>query len=103
MSELPNVINVDFDRTLTMPEGDEWQPANECEPYGEMVGAIRNAYFNGSQVIVWTARQWNEAPKVAGWLTAHEVPYHGLKCGKGGSECYVDDKAMTPDEFMKLI
>lgn len=101
--ELPKVINVDFDKTLTDPDECEWSEAHKREPNREMVDAVRQAYISGCQVIVWTARQWYEAPQVAGWLTAHEIPYHGLRCGKGGSECYVDDKAMTPEEFLEMV
>lgn len=93
------LVGVDFDKTLTEPEQDEWRPAFEQDPRQDVIEAVEEAYKNGKKVIIWTARQWTEAPQVAGWLTAHEVPHHGLKCEKGGADLYVDDKAITPEEF----
>ena len=103
MNDLPSVINVDFDKTLTDPEADEWKPAFQCEPWPDMITGVRNAYESGSRIIIWTARQWYEAPEVAGWLTANKVPYHGINMGKGGSEIYIDDKSCKPEEFLKMI
>lgn len=94
------LVNVDFDRTLTDPEEDEWAEAFRREPNDEMVEAVREAYFSGYLVVVWTARQWWEAPQIAGWLHAHEVPFHGLRCSKGGSDRYIDDKAISPEDFL---
>lgn len=94
-------LNIDFDNTLTDPEEDEWAPAHRQEPNEEMIEAVYQAYVSGREITVWTARQWNEAPKVAGWLIAHEVPFHGLMCGKGGSDLYVDDKAVEPEAFIE--
>lgn len=93
------LIGVDFDKTLTDPDQDEWAEAYQQEPNEEMIEAVREAYFDGKKIVIWTARQWEEASQVAGWLTAHDVPYHGIKCGKGGAEKYVDDKTVSPDEF----
>lgn len=98
--EEPLLLAVDFDKTLTDPESDEWNPADEQQPNREVIKAVREAYISGTKVVIWTARQWSEAPKVAGWLTAHEVPYHGLRCGKGGADQYVDDKTVSPAEFV---
>lgn len=99
MAEGP-LIGVDFDKTLTDPDQDEWAAAYEQEPQEDVIEATREAYFGGAKIVIWTARQWPEAPQIAGWLTAHEVPYHGLRCGKGGAEKYVDDKAISPTEFI---
>lgn len=92
-------IAVDFDRTLTDPTEDEWAEAHERAPNEDMIEEVREAYISGDQIIIWTARQWTEAPQIVGWLHAHEVPYHGIKCAKGGADQYIDDKAITPTEF----
>lgn len=97
MSEL---ICVDFDGTLTDPNKDEWLPAFEQEPNSEMIAAVYDRYISGDKIIIWTARRWDEASEVAGWLTAHKVPFHGLRCNKGGADLYVDDKAERPEEFL---
>jgi phosphoserine phosphatase len=97
--EEADLIAVDFDKTLTDPSRNEWSPAYDQDPNAPVIEATREAYKNGVKVVVWTARQWSEASQVAGWLTAHEVPYHGLRCGKGGADGYVDDKSIRPKEF----
>lgn len=96
----PQLIGVDFDKTLTDPDQDEWKPAIKQEPWDEMIEAVREEYRSGTKIVVWTARQWSEAAQVKGWLTAYEVPHHGLMCGKGGADKYIDDKAVTPEEFV---
>lgn len=96
-----SVYNIDFDKTLTDPDEDEWAPAFKRKPNDEMLAFVEGLYINGDQIIVWTARQWREAPQIVGWLIAHEVPFHGVMCGKGGSDHYVDDKAITPEEAVK--
>jgi hydroxymethylpyrimidine pyrophosphatase-like HAD family hydrolase len=97
MSEL---IGIDFDKTLTDPDQDEWASPFDREPNEEMIAAVNDVYIRGHKVIIWTARRWNEASEIAGWLTAHEVPYHGLRCEKGGADMYVDDKATGVQEFI---
>jgi hydroxymethylpyrimidine pyrophosphatase-like HAD family hydrolase len=96
----PELIAVDFDKTLTDPDQDEWKPAFQQEPRQEMIDKVVDTYEKGIKIIIWTARQWSEAAQVKGWLTAHEVPHHGLMCGKGGADQYVDDKAIQPEEFL---
>lgn len=94
------LVNIDFDKTLTDPDEDEWDEAFRLDPNDPMIEAVREAYFSGYLIIVWTARQWWEAPQIVGWLHAHEVPFHGIRCGKGGSDAYVDDKSIRPEEVI---
>lgn len=96
--ERGELLAVDFDGTLTDPDQDEWRPAEDCEPQEQVIDLVREAYFDGAKVIVWTARQWTEASQIAGWLDIHEVPYHGLRCGKGGAEQYLDDKTVPTED-----
>jgi hypothetical protein len=97
---MTQLICVDFYRTLTDPSEDEWRPAFEQKPNEEMIEKVHQSYISGNKIVIWTARKWKEAPQVAGWLTAHEVPFHGLRCGKGGADRYIDDKAERPEEFL---
>lgn len=97
--ERNTLLAVDFDKTLTDPDQDEWAPAYQQEPNPAVIEAVRETYISGVHVIIWTARQWDEASEVAGWLTAHDVPFHGLRCGKGGADAYVDDKMVSPEDF----
>ena len=82
--EKKKVFNIDFDGTLTLTDSGA--------PYQEMIEKVRNLYYNGDIIIIWTARLWEDAAHVAAWLTKHNVPYHGIKMEKGGSDIYIDDR-----------
>jgi hypothetical protein len=51
--------------------------------------------MSGHIIIVWTARLWENAPDMVSWLIKHRVPFHGVMMGKGGSDQYLDDKAVV--------
>ena len=67
MAEGP-LVAVDFDKTLTDPDQDEWGDAFDQEPNSDVIEAVREEYFDGKKVIIWTARQWSEAAQIAGCL-----------------------------------
>lgn len=92
-------LGIDFDKTLTDPDADEWSKAKDNDPNEDMIEAVREAFRSGKTIIIWTARQWWEAPQIVGWLQTYEVPFHGLRCGKGGADRYVDDKTESPEKF----
>lgn len=93
-------LNVDFDHTITCPSSDEYLSPGDQNPNQEIIDKLWEAYFNGKTIIVWTARPWRDANELAGVLTLWDVPFHGVMMAKGGSDLYVDDKAMTPDRFV---
>lgn len=93
------VYNIDIDGTLTNGEP-FW--AKEPTPNQPVIDAVRALYQSGNVVIVWTARQWEYAPETVAWLTKHKVPFHGVFMGKGGSDCYVDDKTITVQQLLEL-
>jgi len=99
--ENPNrkVFCIDFDHTLTAdPKGTY---PEDPEPEFNMIKAINRIYRQGNIIIIWTARQWNNAPFLISWLTRYSVPYHGIRMEKGGSDVYLDDKMVSIDEFLK--
>lgn len=94
------LIAVDFDHTLTETD-DEYHFGSE-RPNHEMIAWVRDRYYEGHVINIWTARPWDEAGYIAGLLTMWGVRYHGLRCEKGGSDMYVDDKAYTPWDVVSL-
>lgn len=54
---------------------------------------LRNQFYKGNIIIIWTARMWSNAPEVVAFLEKNSIPYHGLKMNKGGADTYFDDKA----------
>jgi hypothetical protein len=89
---------VDFDNTLTTGDVAYWD-GERPKPDHDVLEAVRQHYYEGGTVIVWTARPWSEASAIAAHLTEWGVPYHGIRCEKGSGDVYVDDKAVTPEAF----
>jgi len=91
-------LAVDFDGTLTRGDVEYWE-GERPEPDEDVIEATREHYRSGGTVIVWTARPWREAGRIAAHLTEWGVPYHGIRCEKGSADRYVDDKAVPPGDF----
>jgi hypothetical protein len=89
---------IDFDNTLTQSNVAYWDDERPT-PDDAVCQAVREHYYEGGTVVVWTARPWSEANTIAAHLTEWAVPYHGLRCEKGSGDMYVDDKAITPEAF----
>ncbi|MDA3808566.1 MAG: hypothetical protein PF440_11730 [Thiomicrorhabdus sp.] len=89
------VYNIDFDGTLTTGESYVF-----LTPRDEMIQRVQKLYFSGHIIIIWSARLWSDASKLVSWLILNNVPFHGVMLGKGGSDCYVDDKAIHADDFI---
>ena len=90
------VYNIDFDGTITTGEYTDNPGAND-----PVINRVKELYMTGNIIIIWTARLWSEAPFMIAWLIKNSVPFHGIMMGKGGSCCYVDDKAVSIEEFVK--
>lgn len=98
--ENPNrkVFNVDFDHTLTSDKPGTY--SEDPAPYPEMIAAVKKKYMAGHIIIIWSARMWENSPFLVSWLIKHSVPFHGVFMGKGGSDGYVDDKAVAIGDFL---
>ena len=95
-------IFVDFDNTLTTDNVRYWE-GERPEPDEDVVEAVTEMYRDGHTVVVWTARPWREANRIAAHLTEWGVPYHGIRCEKGSGDIYVDDKAREPEAFAAQV
>lgn len=92
-------LNVDFDKTITTGEGPAYYKEDEHEePDEEMIEWVNHKYHQGHVIIIWTARPWSEAQRVAGYLTKWGVEFNGIRCDKGGADIYIDDKAVNTEE-----
>lgn len=68
----------------------------------KLIIKLNRLYDNGHQIILWTGRHWNHLATTQKQLFSAGVKYHTLVMGKPVVDFYVDDKAIRPDEFLKL-
>lgn len=90
------VYNIDFDGTLTHGEY-----TNDPTPSFDMIDKVNELYYTGHIIIIWSARQWDNARFMVAWLIKHAIPFHGIMLGKGGTDVYIDDKAINASDFLK--
>jgi len=90
---------IDFDNTLTESNVEYWN-GERPEPDEEVAEMVRQSYYAGNVIIIWTARPWSEAGRIAGHMAEWGIPYNGIRCEKGSGDLYVDDKAVAPENFV---
>lgn len=96
---MTDLVCVDVDGTLTEGSEKYWTDG-ECVPNQEMVEHVNEMYKNGHHIVIWTARPYTNAEKLAAWLDKHGVRYHGIRMDKGSADVYVDDKAVRPEAML---
>lgn len=109
-------IVMDIDGTLCVKKRPD-ETYDMVAPAAEVVEMLRTYRAQGFYVILATSRNMNThngnvgllvadtAKTLFAWLDKHEIPYDELHVGKpwaGKGGFYVDDKAIRPDEFLKL-
>ena len=98
MSNDQHIICVDFDNTITRSNVEYWN-GERPRPDHDVAESVRQAYYQGWTVIVWTARPWDQAGQIASHMVEWGIPYHGIRCNKGSGSTYVDDKMTSISEF----
>lgn len=111
-----NAIVFDIDGTLCTKKG-PGEEYDDVVPHPEMLERLREYRQRGFYVILATSRNMNTyngnmglivantAKQLMAWLDRHDIPYDELHVGKpwpGRGGFYVDDKAIRPDEFVRL-
>lgn len=106
---------LDLDGTIT--EDDPALPYPDKRPNLAVVEQIRRYKAEGFTIIIQSARNMRSyrasvgqinaftLPVIIEWLRRHEIPYDEVHVGKpwcGTDGFYVDDRAIRPDEFVKL-
>ena len=108
------VIDVDGTLCPVKPEGTHY---GDLRPHRVMVDRLKQWHADGYRIILYTARNMRSydgnlglinkhtAPALIAWLDKWGIPYDELHFGKpwpGRDGFYVDDRAIRPDEFVKL-
>lgn len=110
------VIVMDLDGTLCEIKQNN-QSYLEVRPKKDVVDKLLEYKKNNFHIILYTSRQMrthqgnigkinaSTAKDVFIWLDSNNIPYDEIYFGKpwcGRNGFYVDDKAIRPDEFLKL-
>ncbi|MEM8790940.1 MAG: HAD hydrolase family protein [Pseudomonadota bacterium] len=105
---------IDIDGTLTQGNTSDY---SSVKPREDVVDALRRYHKDGFEIVLHTARNMRTyqssvgkinahmLPVLFDWLARHEIPYDEIWTGKpwcGTDGFYVDDKAIRPDEFVKM-
>ncbi|HEX7988078.1 MAG TPA: capsular biosynthesis protein [Duganella sp.] len=110
------LLVVDIDGTLC----DIKTPAQtyaELTPRADMVAKLREYQARGYRILLYTSRNMkthnhnlglinkHTAPVMLAWLAQWDIPYDEILFGKPWPRSkgfYIDDRAIRPDEFLKL-
>jgi capsule biosynthesis phosphatase len=104
-------VIVDFDDTIAYTTTRDW---NNAEPIWPTINKMNLLYDKGWEVWILTARgqlscngDFAAADKkyrkiIEEWLHKHGVKYHQLSFEKRLASYYIDDKAMSPEDFVDL-
>lgn len=105
----------DLDGTLTIDAPGVAYP--DKAPNLELVAILRDYHRKGFEIVIATARNMrthagntgkitkHTVPVIIDWLTRHDIPFDELHVGKpwcGTEGFYIDDRAIRPDEFVRL-
>lgn len=111
LSNYWKTIICDVDDTISVSTTHDWENASPNIP---VINKINKLYNEGWTIILMTARgqvscegDFKAAAekyrsKMETWLAKHEVKYHMLSFEKYLAAYYVDDKSLTPEEFVDL-
>lgn len=104
----------DLDDTLCTTQNGDYANA---QPITEVIEKLRDYHRQGFTIVINTSRNMrtyqgnigainkNTLPIIIDWLRRHDIPYDELYVGKpwcGFEGFYVDDKAIRPNELVKL-
>lgn len=103
-------IVCDIDDTISVTTSRDWENAAPIQP---VIDKINDLFAQGWEVYLVTARgsisckTREEADKkyraqIEAWLAKHNVHYTLLSFEKYLAAYYIDDKSITPEEFVKL-
>jgi capsule biosynthesis phosphatase len=110
---LKNSIIIDLDNTICFANGNY----DTAKPNIEVIKKIKEYHDIGYEIIIHTSRNMRTyegnigkiniktLPGIISWLMKHEVIFDQVLVGKpwcGKDGFYVDDRALRPDEFVKL-
>ena len=99
-----SIYRVDIDDTILFSAYDE------KSEYGytligknvELIEKINKLYDEGNTIIIDTARHWNHLPITKIQLEQACVKYHTLTMGQPYADFIINDKSVTPEDFLEV-
>ena len=97
-----NIYRVDIDDTILFSAYDEKSEFGYTliGSNTELIEKINELYDNGNTIIVDTARHWNHLEITKKQLEQIGLKYHTLTMGQPYADFIINDKAVTPWEFL---
>lgn len=104
-------IVCDFDDTIAITKDRSWESA---EPNFEVINKINRLFDQGWEILILTARgqiscngdsslaDLKYRSQIEAYLKKYGVKYHSLSFNKVLATYYIDDKGLTPDQFIQL-
>lgn len=89
-----------MDGTLTIETCWTIKEALQATPNKKIIDKV-NKLSENNFIIIYTARRDFMMSATTTWLKKHDVIYHAISNLKIPSDWYVDDKAITPKDFLK--
>lgn len=105
---------IDLDGTLTLADTSDYRNVSPNLP---LIEKLREYKEQGFEIVIQTARNMrthennvgkitaHTVPIIIEWLQKHDIPYDEIFVGKpwcGHEGFYVDDRAIRPDEFVRM-
>uniref|UniRef100_Q474S0 Capsule biosynthesis phosphatase n=1 Tax=Cupriavidus pinatubonensis (strain JMP 134 / LMG 1197) TaxID=264198 RepID=Q474S0_CUPPJ len=114
--EVHGTLVVDVDGTLCDVKSSD-QSYGDVAPRPEVIDRLREYHARGYRILLFTARNMktyggnlglinkHTAPVLLEWLARWDVPYDEILFGKPWPRTkgfYIDDRAIRPDEFLRM-
>lgn len=90
-------LAVDFDGTIASKEPD----FSIGQPIEENIIKLRECADMGYEIVIHTARHWEDYSALEKWLNKHDIPFKSIVCGKILAYRYIDDRAIQADADWK--
>ena len=90
---------IDIDGVLTN-ETDGWNYDSRT-PNLKMIDKVNRMFNKGHYIMLFSARMKCDKAVTKEWLKRHGVKYNELILGKPKFDLYIDDIAITPEDFLK--
>ncbi len=93
-------IIIDLDGTICTEE--KTYSRSMAKPQEGAVDSVNKLYDAGHTIIIYSARTWMEFEMTTHWLKTNGVKYHQLILGKPIGDVWIDDRALTFDNWENI-